>query len=98
HGNRLHGAVRVRVPGRRGAARRIDRGDAGVWVAADVGEGTAGVDRAPVQGEGSHGAVRVRVPAQDGAGGGIEGGDAVARLAADAREAAARVDGGAVQR
>src|SRR2546423_1159584 len=90
--------VGVRVPARRGAAGRVERGYVVAVLATDRGEVAAGVDGGAGDGEGvddgtEEAAVGIRVPASRGATGRVEGGDVSPRLAADRAEAATGVHG-----
>src|SRR5206468_11988914 len=102
HGQRIDASVRARIPTRGQTGTRIERGDAGARLPANVDEVAAHVDRAPAHGESADSRIpflavrlriaRVRVPGRGGAGGRVQRGDGVARLPANAAEIAADVD------
>ena len=95
-GQRIDGGAGIRVPGRRGAGRGVERGDAVARLAANHGEVTARVDHGVGRRQGEGVGVGAGIPARRRAGGRVERGDPASQSTADVVEPAAHVDGRAV--
>ena len=94
----IHRVVCGRVPGRGGARRGVERGEAEARGATDGGETAPDIDRAAHHREGTDHTIRIGIPRGGSTGRGVERGNVVTRRAADARESPTGIDGGSVAR